>query len=115
MDSTPITSNAWHPGDNERFVLEEVHVPPFLLNRIVDLAVTDLAGRAREGRSLAEVDVQSQLSLGGIEVGPGHLPRWDQAKCGREEWVGVHANTLGRQIDRQLPTDLGTEPKLSKA
>jgi len=95
MDTTAVASNTRHPGDNERLVLEEVQVPPFLFDGVVNLAATRFARWTRKGGALPEIYVKSQLTLGGIEIGLGHLPGRDQAKSGGEKWVGVHADTLG--------------------
>ena len=49
MDATPITSYPGHAGDDERLMLEEVHVPPFLLDDVMDRAATGMARWIREG------------------------------------------------------------------
>jgi hypothetical protein len=94
-------------------VLEEVHVPPTFLDRIVDSATDGCAPRAREPCTYFEINMHLQQTLVSMKVGSNYDPRRHQAKGGSEERIGVHANTMGRSLDGQLPTDLGTEPKIS--
>jgi hypothetical protein len=56
-----------------------------------------------------EVYLHLQQALFRLEVRANNTPRW----IGREERIGVHADTLGRRLDRQLSTDLGTESYFS--
>ena len=99
MDATPITPSPGYTGDDERLVLEEVHVPPFRIDGVMDLAATSMARWAWEGRVLLEVDMELEFAIGCLEVGTGDLPRRDEAEGGGEQRVGVHADTLGRYLD----------------
>ncbi len=100
----------WDASHDERLMLEEVHMPPPLLDGVVNSAVLSTAVRTRKAGTRLEIHLHLQEALLRTEVRTYYAPRRYQTKGGSEERVGVHAHTLAQTLDRQLPTDLGTEP-----
>jgi CRISPR-associated endonuclease/helicase Cas3 len=92
-------------------MLEEVEMPPLLLDRIVDRAGGGGALWTAEPRSRGKVDAKAQDALLGIKLRARDLPGRIQAESDGEERVGVHADTIGCLLDGQLPTHLAKTRK----
>ncbi len=110
-DAAGTTGDTRHTSADECLMLEHVEMPPFLLNRVVHRTIGYLALRTAEPRYSREIDAQAQHPLARVELRALDLSGRTQTEGDGEERVGVHADTVSRQLDRQLPTDLGKEPQ----
>ena len=66
-------NDPWRPEVDERLVLEEVQVPPHLLDGVVHTEIAPAAFRAGEPATLTEVKVQVELVQGLIELDSLHI------------------------------------------
>jgi len=74
-----------HPRGQVRLMLKEVQMPPRLLLGVMHLQPRPVALRAREPRSLREVEPQIQPLGLRVELDAQHLPRVAQPERGLEE------------------------------
>src|SRR4029453_938665 len=86
----------------EGLVLEEIQMPPGLLDGVVHRAARLAAIRTREAAASLEIDLDVEPLLLGVEVGRRHHPRWHQAECELEQIDITHG-----------PSPLAPRPPLS--
>ena len=79
----------------ERLMLEEVEVPPGLLDGVVHGASGGLALRAVEAGAGLEVELDVEALVGGVEVGRGDEPRRGDAEGELKEVIVAHAAPWG--------------------